>query len=1028
MKPTYPKERNRWKKWFKIGFISVLGFVVLIIITIAAIINLERNRWKKWFKIGFISVLSFVVLISITIAVIINFIFTPEKLTPRIVDIVNENIEGEFYSKSTELTFFSSFPNFGVEITEGKLITQNDTLLLFGSCKAEFNLRKLLLEQIIDIKNVSLENASVNVLIDYNGKLNWDIFAFEKSEENESDFKINEFHINKFNLNKTAIRYENQQTNDLFSIDSLSSDFKMGYDDEKISAKLNSTIKKIKFIKEGFVLLDNTKAGIDTEVELFRKEHRFVFTKGGININGVDLLVNGFLQRDMITHKFETDLTLHLKVPDLKSVLDLVPEKIIQKEKININGEVDFITTVKGSYGKGEYPLTELKTSVRKGEFQYADYPGSINRIETDLRARLDFKDKKTSHFTIDNIDLEGFGISLKGNFSVRNLMSQPFLDTKLKGNVNITKLNEVIPFNPNITVQGNVDIDLATSFNINEIKQQDISSLALGGKAKLEEIIISIPNDSISLKVKQFNFDSSLEKKEVLTGTLKVNQMLLERIGKYIVLENLNMDFRLDRTLPENSVLFAKLSTGTIAYDGGAYKKAKLKGGEISVKLQSNREDRIKASIESDFTLDSLGVYYGKRFAGINGGKYKIKLQRNDLKEWTTYGGIHFNKMIAYSPTLGMPLRMEKATLTIIDKRLDLRNTKLIFGNSDVTLTGSIDNLPALISGIDKDEKITARLGLKSDYIDTNELMAALGKISKKTETIEKSPEEIIKQSRAETSEDKKIIEIPKNLDFVFNAHINKVKFGKTDIDQINGNIIIKDGKLKLSEAKMTTLAAELSTNLSYRYLNEKEADVRFEFNLNKIEMSRLSEFLPVLDSLFPMTKSFEGLVDFRVKGVSKIDGDMNFKTNTIKGVAAIEASNIMVFDSETFRDLAKTFMFKSKEKNPIEKLNIEMIISDSKLELLPSYLAIDRYELAIGGVQNLDMSYDYHISILKSPIPFKTGVDVKGNDLDNYKISLSKAKYKYYFTDSERLQKKADSTIINKKEGILKLLGFKE
>src|SRR5690606_38353510 len=122
---------------------------------------------------------------------------------------------------------------------------------------------------------------------------------------------------------------------------------------------------------------------------------------------------------------------------------------------------------------------------------------------------------------------------------------------TKLKGNVNITKLNQVIPFNPDITVQGDLDLDLATSFNINEIKQQDISSLTLGGKVKLEEVNISIPKDSVSLKVKQFSFDSSLEKKEVLTGILKVNQLLLERTGKYIELENLDMDFRLDRTLP---------------------------------------------------------------------------------------------------------------------------------------------------------------------------------------------------------------------------------------------------------------------------------------------------------------------------------------------------------------------------------------------------------------------------------------------------------------------------------------------
>ena len=119
---------------------------------------------------------------------------------------------------------------------------------------------------------------------------------------------------------------------------------------------------------------------------------------------------------------------------------------------------------------------------------------------------------------------------------------------------------------------------------------------------------------------------------------------------------------------------------------------------------------------------------------------------------------------------------------------------------------------------------------------------------------------------------------------------------------------------------------------------------------------------------------------------------------------------------------------MFKSKEKNPVDELNAEMIIRDNQVEFSPSYLSIDRYELALGGKQNLDMSYDYHISVLKSPVPFKAGVEIKGQDFDDYKINLTTAKYRYYFTDKKRLLQRADSSIIKKKEAVLKLLGLDE
>lgn len=64
------------------------------------------------------------------------------------------------------------------------------------------------------------------------------------------------------------------------------------------------------------------------------------------------------------------------------------------------------------------------------------------------------------------------------------------------------------------------------------------------------------------------------------------------------------------------------------------------------------------------------------------------------------------------------------------------------------------------------------------------------------------------------------------------------------------------------------------------------------------------------------------------------------------------------------------------------------------------------------MGGTQGLDMNFDYHISILKSPLPFKMGVNITGN-LDKMKFKLGKAKYKDAVTPVEI--RKVDSTRIN-------------
>ena len=69
---------------------------------------------------------------------------------------------------------------------------------------------------------------------------------------------------------------------------------------------------------------------------------------------------------------------------------------------------------------------------------------------------------------------------------------------------------------------------------------------------------------------------------------------------------------------------------------------------------------------------------------------------------------------------------------------------------------------------------------------------------------------------------------------------------------------------------------------------------------------------------------------------------------------------------------------------------------IKDNTLEVFPFVIKMDRYMLALSGIQNLDMLYRYHASLIKSPFLIRLGVDIYGPDFDNMKFKIGKAKYK--------------------------------
>jgi len=56
---------------------------------------------------------------------------------------------------------------------------------------------------------------------------------------------------------------------------------------------------------------------------------------------------------------------------------------------------------------------------------------------------------------------------------------------------------------------------------------------------------------------------------------------------------------------------------------------------------------------------------------------------------------------------------------------------------------------------------------------------------------------------------------------------------------------------------------------------------------------------------------------------------------------------------------------------------------------------------------------------------MPFKAGIDLKGTEED-MDFKVTKAKYKHLFSTKERQQKKADSTLIRRKNQVLKELPF--
>ena len=151
----------------------------------------------------------------------------------------------------------------------------------------------------------------------------------------------------------------------------------------------------------------------------------------------------------------------------------------------------------------------------------------------------------------------------------------------------------------------------------------------------------------------------------------------------------------------------------------------------------------------------------------------------------------------------------------------------------------------------------------------------------------------------------------------------------------------------------------------------------------------------VPSVDTLVPMLKSFEGVLDCEMAATARLDTNMNILLPTLNGVARLQGEDLVLLDGETFAKVAKLLRFKDRENNQIEQISIEMLVKDNKVEMFPFVVQMDRVMAAASGVHNLDMTFKYHLSVIKSPIPLKLGINVSGT-FDDMKFRIGKPLYK--------------------------------
>jgi hypothetical protein len=227
---------------------------------------------------------------------------------------------------------------------------------------------------------------------------------------------------------------------------------------------------------------------------------------------------------------------------------------------------------------------------------------------------------------------------------------------------------------------------------------------------------------------------------------------------------------------------------------------------------------------------------------------------------------------------------------------------------------------------------------------------------------------------------------------------NVAQADYNDLQMTDLRGEVQMRKQSFNLRQFHLNSNLGSGDLTLYYTAPDRHGAQAGFDLSVQGLLVERVIALYPGIDSLLPMLRSFEGVLDCHTTATCDIDSGMNILLPSLNAFTTFRGKDLVLLDGETFTELSRTLMFKNKKRNSIDSIAVDLAVKDNHIEVFPFLLEMDRYRVAVVGTHNLDMTFNYHLSVLRSPVPFKLGIDITG-DIDHPHYRITRCRYRNTF-----------------------------
>lgn len=834
--------------------------------------------------------------------------FFKDEILAKAKTAINANLNAKVDFADANLSMLRTFPNLGLSLDE---FTVEGIDAFAGIKLADIKKMNLTLDfwsvwngmDPIVIKSVQVDEPKIHVLVTKEGLANYNVA--KPSDETEpaeaTDFKID---LEDYRIVDGSLIYDDASVGAYVSARGLnhrgSGDLTASIYDLDTETQIDS----LSVNYGGIGYLSNAKTSLDAIFNVDQNQNKYTLKDNDLLVNALRLQADGWVQlpnaEDVLM-----DLKFNAPENDFRNLFSIIPGAYLQGyENVKVDGKFALNGEVKGTYNASteQMPAFKINLSVDNGRVKYPDLPLAIANINARGNIASPGSDLDQMRIDFSKFALKIGSNPIDSRFVLKTPLSDPDIDAKVKGILNLAELSQAFPMEGMDELRGKITADVVMRARQSQIEQQQYEQVDMRGNARVEGMAYrgaGLP--VVNIQDAQMSFSPQFVDLSRFVG--KLGKSDLQASGR---INNILAYFSPNKTMT------GQLNARSHYFDANEWIPAEESSSTPSAAaLSSSSAAPVEIFDRFDF--------------GIDAQVDKLVYDKYTLLNSSAKGQISPNRM-----------NISSAATQIQD--------------SDIAVNGTITNV---FDYLFKGATLGGTINLNSNKLDLNQFMTEFAGTPSAAPVAEAPAEEY------------GVILVPDNINLHINAKAGQVQYTNMSLENIQGSLEVADKAVELHDMTANTLGGTVGFAGLYDTKDAANPLYNMRLDLNKMDFQKSFKTFNSFRILAPIGAYINGLFNTSLVLKGKLKDNMMPDLSTVDAKGFLETVNGVVKGFKPLDAVAQALDITELKKDFFLNTKNWVAIREGGVDVSAFDIKVKDIQMTIAGRHTISQDIDYTVKL---------------------------------------------------------------